>query len=175
MNDARALVIGEALVDVVVREDGSREEHPGGSPANVALGLARLGRTADLLTWLAPDEHGDRIREHLAASGVHVLTAPVHASRTPVAVAHLDKTGAATYEFDLEWDLPSSWDGDDVDPVVVHTGSIATTLQPGGAPEARHAIDEGTLTAVLERCARIAAITVSRAGANPPTAAEVDA
>ena len=32
-----ALVIGEALVDVVVRVDGSTDAHPGGSPANVTL------------------------------------------------------------------------------------------------------------------------------------------
>ncbi|MDQ2625131.1 MAG: PfkB family carbohydrate kinase, partial [Actinomycetota bacterium] len=40
--------------------------------------------------------------------------------------------------------------------------------------EALHAIDEATLTGVLERCVRIAAITVSRPGANPPTAEELD-
>jgi len=37
------LVVGEALVDVVVSRDGTTREHVGGSPANVALGLARLG------------------------------------------------------------------------------------------------------------------------------------
>ncbi|HZU92435.1 MAG TPA: PfkB family carbohydrate kinase, partial [Microbacterium sp.] len=37
------LVIGEALVDIVHREAGRIEETPGGSPANVALALARLG------------------------------------------------------------------------------------------------------------------------------------
>ena len=73
MSEARALVIGEALVDVVVHADGERDEHPGGSPANVAVGLARLGRPADLLTWLAPDAYGARVKSHLEASGVHVL------------------------------------------------------------------------------------------------------
>ncbi|GMA34933.1 PfkB family carbohydrate kinase [Demequina litorisediminis] len=42
-----ALVIGEALIDAVRRADGSLTEHPGGSPANVALGLSRLGRDAE--------------------------------------------------------------------------------------------------------------------------------
>ena len=38
----RALVIGESLIDVV--NDGAQmSEHPGGSPMNVAVGLARLG------------------------------------------------------------------------------------------------------------------------------------
>lgn len=132
MSDPRALVIGEALVDVVVHADGRREEHPGGSPANVALGLSRLGRPVDLLTWLAPDAYGARVRSHLEASGVHVVTGNRSAVATPVALARLDEQGQASYEFDLTWELPTSWAGDDVAPLVVHTGSIATTLEPGG-------------------------------------------
>jgi len=128
----RALVVGEALVDAVRRPDGSSAEHPGGSPANVALGLARLGRHADLLTWLGADAHGDLVRRHLEASGVRVLTGDRAPARTPVATAHLDADGVATYAFDLEWDLPAAWDEDDDDALVVHTGSIATVLTPGG-------------------------------------------
>ncbi|MFC8191744.1 carbohydrate kinase [Cellulomonas sp. NPDC057328] len=130
---ARALVVGEALVDVVERPDGTREEIAGGSPANVAVGLARLGRRADLLTWLAPDAAGDLVRRHLQGAGVHVLTGDRAAARTSLATAHLDAAGAATYDFDLEWDLPDAWDGDAGDPLVVHTGSIAAVLRPGGA------------------------------------------
>ncbi|MDC7119996.1 carbohydrate kinase [Cellulomonas fimi] len=128
----RALVIGEALIDAVRRPDGSRAEHPGGSPANVALGLGRLGRDVDLLTWLGLDAEGDAVRRHLEASHVRVLQGDRSPARTPVATAHLDGQGVATYEFDLEWDLPTSWDEPPGDPVVVHTGSIAAVLQPGG-------------------------------------------
>lgn len=133
----RALVVGEALVDVVLRTGAEPAEHPGGSPANVAIGLARLGRRVDLLTWLADDEHGDLVREHLTGSGVHVLAGDRAPERTPVARAHLDAQGAATYEFDLTWDLPSRWDEDDDAPAVVHTGSIATVIAPGGEAVAR--------------------------------------
>lgn len=129
----RALVVGEALVDVVERQDGSRDEVAGGSPANVAVGLARLGRRADLLTWLAPDAEGDLVRRHLAGSGVHVLDGDRTPARTSVATAHLDAEGAATYDFDLEWDLPGTWDEGADAPLVVHTGSIAAVLAPGGA------------------------------------------
>ena len=128
----RALVVGEALIDVVERPDGTRDQHPGGSPANVALGLGRLGRQVDLLTWLGQDTDGDLVRRHLRGSGVHVLEGNRSALRTPVATAHIDEAGVATYAFDLEWDLPESWDEAPGDPLVVHTGSIATVLQPGG-------------------------------------------
>ena len=39
---AQVLVVGEALIDVVHRQDGTVDEHPGGSPANVAITLGRL-------------------------------------------------------------------------------------------------------------------------------------
>lgn len=133
----RALVVGEALVDVVLRDGAEPVEHPGGSPANVAIGLGRLGRRVDLLTWLADDAHGDLVRAHLRDSDVHVLTGDRAPDRTPVARAHLDASGAATYDFDLEWDLPTRWDEDDDAPVVVHTGSIATVIAPGGEAVAR--------------------------------------
>lgn len=134
---ARALVVGEALVDVVRRSAGTPTVHPGGSPANVAIGLGRLGRRVDLLTWLADDAYGDLVRTHLAASDVHVLAGDRGPERTPVATAHLDAAGVATYEFDLTWDLPGRWDEGDDAPAVVHTGSIATVLVPGGEAVAR--------------------------------------
>ena len=133
----RALVVGEALVDAVRRSDGSVDEHPGGSPANVAIGLGRLGRPVDLLTWLGDDAHGAVVRDHLEGSAVHVLAGNRSAATTSVATAVLDAEGAATYDFDLVWDLPETWDAPDGDPVVVHTGSIAAVLQPGGQAVAR--------------------------------------
>jgi fructokinase len=133
----RALVVGEALVDVVLRRGAQPAEHPGGSPANVAIGLGRLGRRVDLLTWLADDAYGDLVREHLAASDVHVLAGDRGPERTSVARAHLDDQGAATYEFDLTWDLPGRFDEGDDTPAVVHTGSIATVLTPGAEAVAR--------------------------------------
>ena len=100
-----ALVIGEALVDVVMRTDGSVDAHPGGSPANVAIGLGRLGRDVELLAYLADDDNGALIREHLAASQVSLAAGSLGAPATSVATAHLDDSGAATYEFELEWAL----------------------------------------------------------------------
>ncbi|HEY0217085.1 MAG TPA: carbohydrate kinase [Cellulomonas sp.] len=147
-HEPRALVVGEALVDAVRRPDGDRSEHPGGSPANVAIGLGRLGRRVDLLTWLAADAHGDQVREHLAGSDVHVLTGDRVPERTAVATAHLDATGAATYDFDLTWDLPASFAEDDGDPLVVHTGSIAVVLEPGAAAVA-HLVEQRRAVATI--------------------------
>ncbi|GIG53607.1 carbohydrate kinase family protein [Demequina activiva] len=127
-----ALVIGEALVDVVRRTDGSVEVHPGGSPANVAIGLGRLGRDVELLTWLGDDAHGDQVRAHLAGSGVTLSPGSSSAPRTSVATATLDATGAATYDFDLTWEIAAGA-APVTAPLVAHTGSIAAVLEPGGA------------------------------------------
>ena len=53
-------------------------------------------------------------------------------------------------------------------------GLWTAELLGGDRRHALRAIDDATLTAILERCARIAAITVSRPGANPPGAAELE-
>ena len=39
-----ALIVGEALIDIVQHEGQALGEHVGGSPLNVAVGLALLGR-----------------------------------------------------------------------------------------------------------------------------------
>ncbi|WP_402464208.1 carbohydrate kinase family protein [Isoptericola aurantiacus] len=126
------LAVGEALVDVVRRPDGSVSEHPGGSLANVALTLGRLGRDARLATWLGRDERGDAVRSWLAGSRVTVTPGSDGAARTSVAQATLDGTGAATYEFDLEWRVPAGA-GATAETLAVHTGSIAAVLEPGAA------------------------------------------
>ena len=107
MTARRALVVGEALIDVVHRRDGSVDSHPGGSPLNVAIGLARLGRESHLLTWFADDDGGAALRSHLASSGVHVVAGSAGAARTSTATATLDDEGAATYDFDIDWQLPA--------------------------------------------------------------------
>ncbi len=125
----RALVIGEALIDIVARPGRQPEEHVGGSPLNVAVGLARLGRDVDFLTHIGDDEHGRVVADYVAASGAHLLDGSVAAHRTPVARATLDEAGSATYEFDIDWLL----DGvpEVGSPSLLHTGSIAAVLEPG--------------------------------------------
>jgi fructokinase len=124
------LVVGEALVDIVHRGDGTHAEHPGGSPANVALGLARLGRSARLLTRIGDDERGATVRAHLEASGVRLEPGSVIPGRTSTAAATIDPQGVASYEFLIDWDLPP--DVDLGSAVALHTGSIAAFLPPGG-------------------------------------------
>jgi fructokinase len=143
----RILVIGEALVDIVTDPDGESVEHVGGSPANVAIGLARLDQPVDFATSLGQDPRGDRITAHLTRHGVTVLSSSHGQDPTSTALARLDATGAATYEFDLYWNLPHIDLPDGTGHV--HTGSIGAVLEPGAARtlEALRAVrDRGTVS-----------------------------
>jgi fructokinase len=125
----RALVIGEALIDIVKREGKIEGEHVGGSPLNVAVGLARLGHGADFLTHIGDDQRGRRIVDYLKQSGVQLVSGSMTAQRTPTALATLDANGSAQYVFDIDWQLSGT--PEVAPPLVAHTGSIATVLEPG--------------------------------------------
>ncbi|HEX7350000.1 carbohydrate kinase [Brachybacterium sp.] len=131
MSTAAAVVIGEALTDVVREANGTVHSRPGGSPANVAVGLARLGLPTELLSCLGPDANGDALREHLEASGVTLREGSAAApARTSTAEARIGPDGAATYRFDIDWNPGQI----QLDPVrLVHTGSLATAIEPGAA------------------------------------------
>jgi fructokinase len=175
------LVIGESLIDIV-DAGADRTELVGGSPANVALGLGRRDVQVGLLTHLADDPFGRRITRHLEASGVYVLPESVHAQRTPTALASIGHDGQAEYEFDLTWSVRSPHD---LDPRIVHTGSIAAFLEPG-AGDVRNILRNSSardvtfedaawlypglspdvvLEAVLGLGPRLAAITLGSSGA----------
>ena len=124
-----ALVIGESLVDLIPGPSGL-DVHPGGSPMNVAVGLARLGRPTKLVTWFGRDAYGQAIEAHLAASGVQVQSGSDGAARTSSAEVVFDEAGSANYVFDLEWRLPPV--ASQIAPRVVHAGSLGAVLSPGG-------------------------------------------
>ncbi|KRE82174.1 PfkB family carbohydrate kinase [Arthrobacter sp. Soil763] len=127
-------VIGEALVDVVQRSTGI-QAHVGGSPLNVAVGLARLDHPVQFVGRYGKDAYGESVAAHLKSSSVLLPMGPDELP-TSVATALIDDGGAASYTFDLAWELPGLTDrlpfmlqGS----TLLHTGSIATMLAPGAA------------------------------------------
>ena len=136
------VVAGEALVDVVLDHDGDSVETPGGSPLNVAVGLARLEVPTTLISQVGHDERGGLVVQHVTGSEAEIIAVPTSSGRTSVAVAHLDEGGAASYEFDLEWSLPRQ----ELPPChALHVGSLGTLLDPGR---------ESVLDLVEQACAR---------------------
>ena len=133
-SDPHVLAIGEALMDIVTpaNDAASSTEIPGGSPANVAMTLGRLGRNVALQTWIGDDARGHALAEHFGASHVDITPESFGASHTSTATALLDERGHASYTFDFEWDPVAPIR---VSPLarVVHAGSISAVQQPGAA------------------------------------------
>lgn len=128
------LAIGEALIDVVItyEQPDFPVEIPGGSPANVALTLGRLGRPVALATWIGLDERGRLIDFHMNDSDVHVTAASRGASHTSTALARLDESGAASYTFDLEW-APTPPIKVPPTAQILEAGSISAIIEPGAS------------------------------------------
>lgn len=125
-----ALVIGESLMDVV-RRDGLAVEYPGGSAANAAVALARLGREVRFWTAYGDDEYGAALTRHVEDAGVRPAADPRILARTPSATATIGPSGAASYAFDVEWRLgePPSV----ASARFVHVCSWAPVLEPGAS------------------------------------------
>lgn len=131
MNSAPEIfVIGEALTDIVATGSGTAE-FAGGSPMNVAIGLARLGHEVQLVTRIGSDARGAEIKRHVERSGARIFPGSVVDEPQSTATAVLDETGAANYEFDVRWSLDFVEDLPDTR--LLHTGSIAAFLGPGAS------------------------------------------
>lgn len=123
-------VCGEALVDLVPSGAGTYRALPGGSPANCAVALARLGVPTLLLARLSHDASGALLREHLTANGVDLSLAVAAPEPSSLAVVDLADDGSATYRFLMEGTADWQWtDAELPEPpaevVAVHSGSLA--------------------------------------------------
>lgn len=97
------LLCGEALYDVFVADETpsgfTLDARIGGSIFNVAVGLARLGRPAALVTGIGTDPLGERLVTELAREGVRTDLVARKDARTTLALVALDASGGARYAF----------------------------------------------------------------------------
>jgi fructokinase len=132
------MVCGEALIDLVPAGRDLWRALPGGSPANTAIAAARLGGATTLLARLSSDPFGSRLREHLTANNVDLRYARDADEPTTLAVVDLDEHGAAQYTFHLNGTADWGWSASELpalsgtDVSVIHAGSMALLIDPGG-------------------------------------------
>jgi fructokinase len=97
------VVCGEALMDVYMGEStptGMRlDARIGGSPLNVAQGLARLARPAAFLSTLSTDAMGERLLASLVAEGVDTSLVLRSDAPSTLSVVSIDATGVPRYDF----------------------------------------------------------------------------
>ncbi|OLE28499.1 MAG: carbohydrate kinase [Catenulispora sp. 13_1_20CM_3_70_7] len=133
-------VIGEALIDLTPHDGpgapGMYRARPGGSPFNVAVGLARLGHHTVLMARLADDTFGRILRGHAAAEGIDLAYAPHATEPTTLAVVSLDADARASYDLYFQGTADWQWTAAETarvpdDTAVLHVGSIASWTPPG--------------------------------------------
>lgn len=134
------LICGEALYDVFTRASTPEgvlalEARPGGSPLNVAIGLARLGAAVGYFGALSRDALGERLLERLTAEGVETsLTVRTdHPTTLSLVGAKADGTPAYAFYGTASADrqltaADSPHLHDDID--LLHFGSYALVAEP---------------------------------------------
>ena len=131
-------VAGEVITDLVpAGEPGLFRAAPGGSPANVAVSVARLEVPVRMLARLSSDVLGRRLREHLVGNGVDLSRAVRAAEPSSLAIVVLADDGTAEYDFRVDGTADWQWRDDELagsvdDVVALHVGSLALTTPPGG-------------------------------------------
>ncbi len=125
------LVVGESLVDLIGTPGSwTFSAVPGGSPLNVAVALAALGRPVRFAGETGDDFFGGLLRDHLTRHGIGTGDlAP--AAATGLAFARVGANGSASYDFRFDWRFSALVALDGV--TCLHTGSLAVLAGPGAA------------------------------------------
>jgi fructokinase len=137
LTPALVTVIGEALIDLVPWGDrGDYRAHPGGSPFNVSVALARLGNRTALMARLADHGFGRLLRDAALAENVDLAATANASEPATLAVVSLDGPGHARYDFYLKGTADWKWTLPELrrlpsETAIVHYGSIASWTPPG--------------------------------------------
>ena len=131
-SDTRTVAVaGETIVDLVAEGPGGPYlALPGGSPANVAVGLARLGVPVRMLARVGGDPFGRLLRAHLERNGVG--TEAVVRADEPSSVAFVHYHGGGPPAFDLRLEGTADWQWTDAELRGRPGGDVADPAVLGG-------------------------------------------
>ncbi|MEH2920679.1 aminoimidazole riboside kinase [Samsonia erythrinae] len=93
-------VMGDAVVDLIPEDTERYLKCPGGAPANVAVGIARLGGNSAFIGRVGDDVFGHFLKKVLKQENVdtrHMVFDSHH--RTSTVVVNLDETGERSFTF----------------------------------------------------------------------------
>jgi len=96
----RVWCIGDAVVDLLPEMPGRLMQCPGGAPANVAVGIARLQGNSGFIGRVGADPFGEFMRQTLSEEKVdtrYMIADPLH--RTSTVVVGLDEQGERSFTF----------------------------------------------------------------------------
>ncbi|WP_332691943.1 aminoimidazole riboside kinase [Halalkalibacter lacteus] len=139
------ITLGEALIDFIPLDqtNTSYQKSPGGAPANVAVGVARLGVKSTFIGKVGDDVLGKFLRDTLHHYGVHtnrmLLTPEV---RTGVVFVTNAEDGERSFDFYIDPSADRFLNADEIveddfeNHKILHFGSISMISSP--AKEATH-------------------------------------
>ncbi|HHH2194579.1 TPA: aminoimidazole riboside kinase [Yersinia enterocolitica] len=93
-------VLGDAVIDLVPENSNSYLKCPGGAPANVAVGIARLGGKSAFIGRVGQDSFGRFMQQVLQQENVDTRAMTLDTEhRTSTVVVDLDQHGERTFTF----------------------------------------------------------------------------
>ncbi|EEX8177463.1 aminoimidazole riboside kinase [Escherichia coli] len=97
---AKVWVLGDAVVDLLPESDGRLLPCPGGAPANVAVGIARLGGTSGFIGRVGDDPFGALMQRTLPTEGVDITYLKQDEwHRTSTVLVDLNDQGERSFTF----------------------------------------------------------------------------
>ncbi len=97
---AKVWVLGDAVVDLLPESDGRLLPCPGGAPANVAVGIARLGGTSGFIGRVGDDPFGALMQRTLLTEGVDITYLKQYEwHRTSTVLVDLNDQGERSFTF----------------------------------------------------------------------------
>ncbi|MEO1596479.1 MAG: carbohydrate kinase [Pseudomonadota bacterium] len=149
-------VLGEALIDFIQGDEGSYRPHLGGSPYNVAIGLARQGIDVSYVSPLSDDSFGDKLEQSLRSEGVKLPVRRRSLWPTSLALVTIGGGGQPAYRLYREGIADKDTSFEEIaahlphNIQVFHTGSLALT--PSQLPTIRKVLrllhDRGVLVSI---------------------------
>lgn len=97
---AKVWVLGDAVVDLLPESDGRLLPCPGGAPANVAVGISRLGGTSGFIGRVGDDPFGALMQRTLLTEGVDITYLKQDEwHRTSTVLVDLNDQGERSFTF----------------------------------------------------------------------------
>lgn len=182
--NSKVLVIGEALIDVVHSPDGQKQNIVGGSPANTAVALSRLGINTFMKARTSSDDFGAIIRKYLENENVDLSLGVIGSEPSTLIEAFIQNDRSAKYEANLVGASDFGWTNSELyfdynKFNFVHLGSLTSYVEPGASevekwfsklreetnlilsfdPNIRHPLDGQNAEDVRDRAKRLCAIS----------------
>ena len=132
----RVVIAGEALIDLIIGQDGTVNPAAGGGQYNAARALARLGGNVEFMGRLSDDWFGALLRRKLEEDGVGTALAVNTEDPTTLVLAEIDEAGVAHYHWYIEkttvpgLELADARRALEPAPDALHVGTLGLAMEP---------------------------------------------